>query len=51
MPDTFGYYVAAYVVAGVLYAGYVASLVVRARRLPPAGHAPATPLRPPSTDA
>jgi hypothetical protein len=31
MPDTFAYYVAAYVAAGLLYGGYVASLVVRAR--------------------
>jgi hypothetical protein len=35
MPDTFGYYVAAYVVAGILYAGYVVSLVVRSRRVFP----------------
>jgi hypothetical protein len=34
MPDTFAYYVAGYVVAGAVYAGYVLSLVVRARRLP-----------------
>ena len=33
MPDTFSYYVAAYVVAGVLYGGYILSLVLRARRL------------------
>lgn len=32
MPDTFGYYVAAYVVAGILYAAYVASLWWRARK-------------------
>lgn len=31
MPDTFAYYVAAYVAAGLLYAGYVATLVLRAR--------------------
>ncbi len=35
MPDTFAYYVAAYVVAGVLLGGYVASLAVRARRVSP----------------
>ena len=35
MADTFSYYVAAYVVAGLVYAGYVASLVVRARRVSP----------------
>jgi hypothetical protein len=35
MPDTFAYYVAAYVVAGLLYAGYIASLVIRARRISP----------------
>ena len=35
MPDTFGYYVAAYVAAGVLYAGYVASLIVRRRKPSP----------------
>lgn len=32
MPDTFAFYVAGYVVAGLLYAGYVASLVARARK-------------------
>jgi hypothetical protein len=32
MPDTASYYYAAYVAAGVLYAGYVASLWWRARR-------------------
>ena len=32
-PNTFAYYHAAYVVAGVLYAGYVVSLWWRARRL------------------
>jgi hypothetical protein len=31
-PDTTGYYHAAYVVAGVWYVGYVASLWWRARR-------------------
>ena len=30
-PDTAGYYHAAYVLAGVLYAAYVTSLVLRAR--------------------
>ncbi len=35
MPDTFAYYVAAYVVAGLLYGGYVASLVIRSRRISP----------------
>jgi hypothetical protein len=34
MPDTFSYYVAAYVVAFLLCAGYVGSLVMRARRVP-----------------
>ena len=34
MPDTFRFYVAAYVVAGLVYAGYVLSLILRARRLP-----------------
>lgn len=33
MPDTAGYSVAAYVAAGVLYAGYVLSLWWRAKRL------------------
>lgn len=33
MPETGSYYIAAYLAAGVLYAGYVASLVWRARRL------------------
>ena len=33
MPDTVAYYRVAYVVAGVLYAGYVASLWWRARRM------------------
>src|SRR5688500_192938 len=32
MPDTASYYYAAYIAAGLLYAGYVASLVWRARR-------------------
>jgi hypothetical protein len=31
-PDNGGYMVAAYVVAGVVYLGYVVSLFVRARR-------------------
>ena len=31
MPDTFSYYVAAYVVAGALYVGYILSLVFRSR--------------------
>jgi hypothetical protein len=35
MPDTFAYYVAGYIVAGAVYAGYVVSLVLRARRIPP----------------
>lgn len=33
MPDTAAYYVAAYVAAGLLYAGYVLSLWWRAKRL------------------
>lgn len=33
MPDTSSYFVAAYVVAGVLYAAYVTSLWWRWRRL------------------
>ena len=33
MPDTAGYYHAAYVAAGALYAGYALSLWWRARRL------------------
>jgi hypothetical protein len=33
MPDTYAYYVAAYVVAAVLYATYILSLWWRARRL------------------
>jgi hypothetical protein len=33
MPDNAIYYQAAYVVAGVVYAAYVVSLVVRARRV------------------
>lgn len=33
MPDTAFYYYAAYIAAGVLYGGYVASLWRRARRL------------------
>lgn len=32
MPDTYSYFVAAYVVAGVLYVGYVAMLWWRSRR-------------------
>lgn len=32
-PDTADYYHAAYIVAGLLYSGYVASLWWRARRL------------------
>ena len=32
-PDTTTYFVAAYVAAGVLYAGYILSLWWRARRL------------------
>ena len=32
MPDTFTFYVAGYIAAGVLYAGYVVSLVTRARK-------------------
>jgi len=35
MPDTFAYYVAAYVVTGILFAGYVASLAWRARKIVP----------------
>lgn len=35
MPDTFSYYVGAYVVAGLLYAAYVASLIVRSRSTGP----------------
>lgn len=33
MPDTSFYYYTAYVIAGVLYGGYVASLWWRARRV------------------
>ena len=33
MPDNAGYFQAAYVVAAVLYGGYVLSLALRARRL------------------
>jgi hypothetical protein len=40
MANTFSYYVAAYVVAGIILGGYVVSLAVRARRLPPAGQSP-----------
>lgn len=32
MPDTFSYFVAAYVIAGVLYGGYLVSLWRRSRR-------------------
>jgi len=32
-PDTAAYYHAAYIIAGVVYAGYVASLWWRARRV------------------
>lgn len=32
MPDTFSYFVAAYVTAGVLYAAYVVVLWLRTRR-------------------
>jgi hypothetical protein len=33
MPDTSGYYHAAYLAAGLLYGGYVLSLWIRARRV------------------
>ena len=33
MPDNAIYYQVAYAVAGVVYAGYIVSLVVRARRI------------------
>ena len=33
MPDTSAYYYAAYAVVAILYAGYAASIWVRARRL------------------
>ena len=33
MPDTSAYYRAAYTAAGVLYAGYLLSLWIRARRV------------------
>jgi hypothetical protein len=33
MPDTSGYYHAAYAAAGILYGGYVLSLWIRARRV------------------
>ena len=33
MPDNGGYFVAAYVVAGVVYGGYLWSLVSRGRRI------------------
>ena len=32
-PDTTGYYHAAYIVAGILYSGYLVSLWWRSRRL------------------
>jgi len=32
MPDTFSYFIAAYITAGVLYAGYVVLLWWRSRR-------------------
>lgn len=31
MPDSFSYFIAGYVVAGVLYAGYLVSLWLRGR--------------------
>lgn len=33
MPDTFAYYVAAYVAAFLVYAGYAVTLLVRARQV------------------
>jgi hypothetical protein len=35
MPNTFTFYVTAYIAVGILYAAYVGSLIVRARRRVP----------------
>lgn len=50
MPDTFTYYVAAYVATGLLYSGYVASLIIRARSIEPSAesHEPRAESRAPS---
>ena len=37
MPDNAAYYQAAYIVAAVLYGGYVVSLIIRARKYREAG--------------